>query len=95
MLGGSSLAGKNGYKGYFIEPTIITNMSTSALTTREEAFAPIVPLYKFKTEEEVISLANDSDVGLGCTSFLSFFLRSRDRRREVSLTVEGGQCISY
>ena len=88
MLGGSSLAGKNGYKGYFIEPTIITNMSTSALTTREEAFAPIVPLYKFKTEEEVISLANDSDVGLG-----SFIMTSSIARMwRVAEELEVGMC---
>ncbi|KAK0953099.1 Succinate-semialdehyde dehydrogenase, mitochondrial [Friedmanniomyces endolithicus] len=35
------------------------------LTTREETFAPLVGLYKFETEEEVIELANDCDVGLG------------------------------
>lgn len=40
-------------------------MSTEAITTREEVFAPVVALYKFKTEEEVIELANNTDVGLG------------------------------
>lgn len=52
-------------KGYFFQPTIITNMNTKMLTTREETFAPVVGLYKFSTEEEVIELANDCDVGLG------------------------------
>lgn len=40
-------------------------MTKEAITTREETFAPVVALYKFKTEEEVIDLANDCDVGLG------------------------------
>ena len=40
-------------------------MSAAAITTREETFAPVVALYKFKTEEEVIELANDCEVGLG------------------------------
>ena len=40
-------------------------MTTEMLTTREETFAPVVALYKFETEEEVIELANDCDVGLG------------------------------
>lgn len=51
--------------GYFLEPTVITGMSTQMITTYEETFAPVVGLYKFKTEEEVIALANDCDVGLG------------------------------
>lgn len=52
-------------KGYFFQPTVITNMNTDMLTTREETFAPVVGLYKFETEEEAIELANDCDVGLG------------------------------
>jgi succinate-semialdehyde dehydrogenase/glutarate-semialdehyde dehydrogenase len=40
-------------------------MSTKSLTTREEVFAPVVALYPFKTEEEVVAQANDCDVGLG------------------------------
>ena len=52
-------------KGYFFQPTVITNMSTESITTREETFAPVVALYKFETEEEAIDLANDCDVGLG------------------------------
>ena len=52
-------------KGYFFQPTVITNMNTKTLTTREETFAPVVGLYRFDTEEEGIDLANDCDVGLG------------------------------
>lgn len=40
-------------------------MNTTMLTTREETFAPVVGLYKFETEDEVLELANDCDVGLG------------------------------
>jgi succinate-semialdehyde dehydrogenase/glutarate-semialdehyde dehydrogenase len=53
------------WPGYFLQPTIITNMNTKMLTTREEAFAPIVGLYKFDTEEEAVKMANDCNVGLG------------------------------
>ena len=61
--GGAPMEGMG--KGYFLQPTVITNMSTQMLTTREETFAPVVGLYKFETEEEAIDLANDCDVGLG------------------------------
>lgn len=40
-------------------------MSTESLTTHEETFAPVVALYTFDTEEEVVNKANDCDVGLG------------------------------
>lgn len=62
ILGGSPVSNT---AGYFLQPTVIKNMSKEMLTTREETFAPIVALYRFETEEEVINMANDSDVGLG------------------------------
>lgn len=62
VLGG---AAASGLKGYFMQPTIIKNMSQEAILTREEVFAPVVGLYCFDTEQEVIQLANDCDVGLG------------------------------
>jgi hypothetical protein len=40
-------------------------MAHESLTTREEVFAPVVALYCFKTEEEVLERANDCEVGLG------------------------------
>jgi succinate-semialdehyde dehydrogenase / glutarate-semialdehyde dehydrogenase len=40
-------------------------MPQGTITSTEETFAPVVPLYKFETEEEVLKLANSVDVGLG------------------------------
>lgn len=51
--------------GYFLQPTIIKNMSKEMITTHEETFAPVVALYEFGTEEEAIAMANDCDAGLG------------------------------
>ncbi|KIX07861.1 uncharacterized protein Z518_02515 [Rhinocladiella mackenziei CBS 650.93] len=62
VLGGAPLTD---FKGYFIQPTIIKNMNREMITTREETFAPVVGLYEFDTEEEVLEMANDCDVGLG------------------------------
>ena len=50
----------------FIEPTILTNVSDDMRVFREEIFGPIAPLFKFKTEEEAIAMANDTEFGLAC-----------------------------
>ena len=50
--------------GRFYEPTVFANCNSSMLIAREETFGPVAPLFRFRTEEEVIAMANDSDVGL-------------------------------
>ncbi len=45
-------------------PTILTNVNENMKIFGEEIFGPVAPVYKFKTEEEVIGLANDTDYGL-------------------------------
>ena len=50
----------------FIEPTILTEVSDDMRVFREEIFGPIAPLFKFKTEEEAIAMANDTEFGLAC-----------------------------
>ena len=46
--------------GTFFEPTVLTDVTTDMLITREETFGPVAPLYRFKTEDEAISMANDT-----------------------------------
>ena len=50
--------------GNFFEPTVIANCDAKMTLAHEETFGPVAPLFKFETEDEVIRLANDSDVGL-------------------------------
>ena len=50
--------------GSFFEPTVITNVTTEMMVAREETFGPLAPLFKFKTEEEAIKMANDTEFGL-------------------------------
>jgi len=50
----------------FIEPTILTNVDTDMRVFREEIFGPVAPLFRFKTEEEAIAIANDTEFGLAC-----------------------------
>ncbi|KAI5864451.1 aldehyde dehydrogenase [Durotheca rogersii] len=55
---------RHGDKGYFIKPTIFTNVTPDMKIMREEIFGPVVAVAKFKTEEEVVALGNDSAYGL-------------------------------
>ncbi len=50
--------------GTFFEPTVVTEVTPEMAFTQEEIFGPIVPLYRFRTEEEVIHLANSTRYGL-------------------------------
>ncbi|XP_058112116.1 aminoaldehyde dehydrogenase 2, peroxisomal isoform X3 [Magnolia sinica] len=52
-------------KGFYIEPTIITDVDTSMQIWREEVFGPVLCVKTFRTEEDAIELANDSRYGLG------------------------------
>ncbi|XAR50130.1 Betaine-aldehyde dehydrogenase [Bertholletia excelsa] len=51
-------------KGYFVEPTIITDITTSMQIWREEVFGPVLCVKTFRTEDEAIELANDTRYGL-------------------------------
>jgi succinate-semialdehyde dehydrogenase/glutarate-semialdehyde dehydrogenase len=53
-----------GGNGYFYEPTILTNVDSSMRVFREEIFGPVAPIFKFKTEEDAIHMANDTEFGL-------------------------------
>ncbi|KAJ0313445.1 hypothetical protein COL516b_000383 [Colletotrichum fioriniae] len=50
--------------GYFMAPTVLGSMTDSMLMCREEVFAPVLGLYVFDTEDEVVMRANDTPVGL-------------------------------
>ncbi|XP_051116939.1 aminoaldehyde dehydrogenase ALDH10A8, chloroplastic-like [Andrographis paniculata] len=51
-------------KGFYVQPTIITDVTTSMQIWKEEVFGPVICVKPFKTEEEAIELANDTHYGL-------------------------------
>lgn len=79
-LGGKSLGGN------FFEPTIITGVTTDMVVAREETFGPLAPLFKFKTEDEAIAMANDTEFGLACY----FYTRDIGRVWRVAEGLEYG-----
>lgn len=56
-------------KGYWFEPTVLSNVTTEMMAYQQETFGPIAPIFKFKTEEEVLALANDTEYGLASYLF--------------------------
>jgi len=60
MLGGK----RHSLGGLFFQPTVLTNVTPDMLVSHEETFGPVAPLIRFKTEDEVIRLANDTEFGL-------------------------------
>ena len=70
----------------FVEPTILINASENMRVFREEIFGPVAPLFKFRTEEEAIAMANDTEVGLACY----FYTRDIGRIWRVGEALEYG-----
>ena len=63
---GGKAAHPQGFEGgNFIEPTIMTNCTDDMRIVREEIFGPVMSVLTFKTEDEAIARANDTDFGLG------------------------------
>ncbi len=62
--GGKIPTGEKFLNGYYIEPTILTNVTNQMKVAQEEIFGPVLCVLKFKDEEEVIQNANDSKFGL-------------------------------
>jgi len=60
-------------RGYFYEPTIITNCSQDSQIIQEEVFGPILPVMKFNTLDEAIAMSNDSEFGLTSSIFSENF----------------------
>ena len=52
-------------KGYFVKPTIFTNVSNNMRIAKEEIFGPVLSIIPFENEEEAISIVNDTSYGLG------------------------------
>jgi acyl-CoA reductase-like NAD-dependent aldehyde dehydrogenase len=72
--------------GYWIEPTILTGISTDSRVMREEIFGPVVTIAPFRNEEEAIELANDNPNGLASV----LLTRDGARMRRVGERIEAG-----
>lgn len=73
-------------KGFFINPTVFTDVKPNMKIYKEEIFGPCVSVVPFKTEEEAIELANDTTYGLGA----ALFTRNLTKAHRVAAEIEAG-----
>ena len=72
--------------GRFYEPTVLTDVTPSMLVASEETFGPVAPLFRFRTEEEAVALANATPFGLASY----FYGRDIGRVWRVAEALESG-----
>ncbi|KAG6901632.1 hypothetical protein C0995_009800 [Termitomyces sp. Mi166 len=81
---------RHGDEGYFIQPTIFTDVKPEMKIVQEEIFGPVGVVAKFKTEEEVIEAANSTTYGLAC----HIFSQNISRALRVAHSLEAGSAWS-
>jgi succinate-semialdehyde dehydrogenase/glutarate-semialdehyde dehydrogenase len=72
--------------GQFFQPTVLADVTPAMKITHEETFGPVAPLYRFKTEQELLELANDTEYGLAAY----FYSRDIGRVWRVAEGIESG-----
>ena len=91
--GGNILCGGNAVQlngdfagGWYIEPTVIDNLSPECRTNQEEIFGPVVSIQAFDSEDEAVSLANNSEYGLASVIWTNHLSRAH----RVAARMESG-----
>jgi len=83
--GGKVMVGGKRLQGQFFQPTVISEATGDMLCAREETFGPLAPVFRFKTEQEAIDAANNTEFGLA-----SYFYS-----RDVGRIFRVGEALEY
>ena len=84
--GGKVETGGHALTGQFFEPTVVSGATADMLCAREETFGPFAPVFRFKTEQEAIAAANNTEFGLASY----FYSRDIGRIHRVGEALEYG-----
>ena len=84
-IGGEKLS-IDGGSGYYVAPTVFTDMKSDAKIWREEIFGPVVCIRPFEDEAEAVKEANDSQYGLGAAVFTQDLVKAH----RVAANIESG-----
>uniref|UniRef100_A0A8H7MZT4 Aldehyde dehydrogenase domain-containing protein n=1 Tax=Bionectria ochroleuca TaxID=29856 RepID=A0A8H7MZT4_BIOOC len=82
-LGGSA---RQDSDGYFFQPTILSGVTREMAVARDETFGPLAPIFEFDTEDDAVTLANDTEFGLAGY----FFSRDVSRAMRVAHKLQVG-----
>jgi aldehyde dehydrogenase (NAD+) len=85
---------RQGTEGYFIQPTIFTNVDPSMKIVQEEIFGPVGVLIKFKDEDDVIKQANDTVYGLAAAVFTQNLSRAINTAHRLKAGTAWINCVN-
>jgi succinate-semialdehyde dehydrogenase / glutarate-semialdehyde dehydrogenase len=83
--GARVLTGGKRFGSRFFEPTVLADATSDMLCAREETFGPVAPVFRFKTEDEAVAAANDTEFGLA-----SYFYS-----RDIGRIFRVGEALEY
>ena len=86
LCGGKALNEGNFAKGFFVEPTVFTGVTPSMRIAREEIFGPVVGVFKWSDEEEMIEAVNSVEYGLTC----SIWTQDLGQAHRTAMEIEAG-----
>ncbi len=98
LLGGAPATRPECGKGWFIEPTIFSEVKNQMRIAQEEVFGPILSVIRFKDEDDAVAIANDSNYGLGSgvwTSDIGRAFRMSERIQAGTVWVNTYRAVSY
>lgn len=87
VCGGKAVKGP----GYFMEPTILRDVTTRMKVSCEEIFGPVLPIIKFTDADDEIALANDTEYGLAAYVFTTNLARGLRAARDIK---SGSVCVN-
>lgn len=86
---GTKLDPENWDNGYYILPTIVTNVQNHEEIVQNEQFGPVVPLISYKTEDEVLDMVNNTEYGLGSSVWTSNYERGLNIAKKIEAGCTG------
>lgn len=87
VLGGGRPSAPACERGYFVEPTLLAEVSSGSRVAQEEIFGPVLTIFRFDTEEEAVRLANENPYGLVAGVWTS----NINRAHKLAAQIQAGQ----